>query len=201
MSQSLQSLPIVVALEDLSADERLLKIVSFTENTDDCISPETVYLLSLLIGNNYWVDTLELFRRGFPKYKLDWSFRHLIYDEIRHALLTHFKHTFENRYPNRRTIAMQEKQAQKFRSQMNWRSRKSGYHGVLINPDYADILNETRQFVHLFSERWRDNSDKTKQEKNYVYYNFDASTCLDWIFDFSSFMHRLREMEKEHGTP
>ena len=180
--------------------DRLYEIVSFTGKASDRIPPETIYFLSLLLGSKDWIGNLSLFRTGFPKHELSWAFQNFIHDEMKEALLLHCKTIFEELYPGRRTISKQENRARIFRAQMKWRTRRQGYHGVIIKPDYANTIEKTRGFVRFFSERWRDDSFRTMQEKNYVWDEFELNTCLDWVLDCSYFEHRLREMEEKYGT-
>lgn len=37
----------------------------------------------------------------------------------------------------------------------------------------------------------------TKREKSYVWDDFNADTCLDWVLVPSLFKHKLREMEEK----
>ncbi|MCY4093147.1 MAG: hypothetical protein OXF62_20195 [Caldilineaceae bacterium] len=197
MSHSSQSPPITDVLKELHDDKRLYRIVSFTEKLDDHITTESAFLLSILLGRKDWVDELHVFRRGFPKYLMRAAFQDLVRREMELALLYHFKTVFEEKYPSRRTITKQEKRAQKFRANMNWKNKKSGYHGVIVKPDCVDILKKTKCFVQFFDDRWDDNSHMTKQEKSYVWDDFNADTCLDWVLVPSPFKHKLREMEEK----
>lgn len=190
----------LVTLKQIGEHDRLYEIVSFTENFDDHISLETIFFLSVLLGNKDWVDTLFLFGKEFPKHESGRVFQLVVHGEIKLALLDHFKNVFEKHYPGRRTITKQEKRTRQFRSQMQWRKWRSGYHGVIIKPDYVGTIEKTREFVRFIVERWRANSVKTKREKDYVWDNFEPDNCLDWILDPTHLENRLREIEEKYGT-
>lgn len=201
MSHSSQTPAYVSALRDLSICERLYRIVSFTENINDHISPQIVYYLSVMLGNQDWMDDLLHVRKGFPKSAGRQYFQTWLDEEMNNALIIHCEHLVGDSYSLDDTIRKQDNCVAEFKNNMKWENWVTGYQGVIVKSDYVDVLEKTERFVQYFESRWRHDSPKTEYEQGFVWDRYRCLTSLDWISNPAYFDRMLNEMEEEFGAP